>query len=61
MKRKLSLEKKSGAVTAEKLSKSLFTFGNTLEIFMVFGKHYAKETRNVKYVTTNLLFRKLKL
>ena len=50
-----------GGTNTERLSKSLLTFGNTLELLMVFGKHSSKETRNVKYVTTNLVFGKLKL
>ena len=50
-----------GVTNVEKLSNSLLTFANTLEFSMVFGKHQGKETRNVKYVTTNLLFGKLKL
>ena len=45
----------------EKVSKSLLTFTNTLEFFAVFGKHYAKEARNVKYVTTTFVFGKLEL
>ena len=61
MKGKLSQESYIRVTNADKLSKSLLTFVNTLEFFKVFGKHYPKETRNVKYVTSTLLFGKLKL
>ena len=45
----------------EKLSKSQLTVVNTLDFFIVFGKHYAKETRKLEYATVTLLFEKLKL
>ena len=60
MKGKLSPERHIRVTNTEKLSKSLLTFVNTLEFFEVFGRRLAKETRNVKYVTT-LLCGKLKL
>ena len=60
MKGKLSQERYIRVTNADKLSKSLLTFVNTLEFFMVFGK-LLKEIRNVICVTTTSLFRKLKL
>ena len=61
MKGKLSREKYMEITNTEKVSKALLTFTNTLEFFAVFGKHYAKEARNVKYVTTTFVFGKLEL
>ena len=59
MKGKLSQERYIRVTNADKLSKSLLTFVNTLEFFKVFGK-LLKEIRNVICVTTTSLFRKLK-
>ena len=39
VKGKLSRERYMGVTSDEKLSKSLLTFVNTLEFFIVFGKH----------------------
>ena len=60
MKGELSQERYIQVTNANKLSKSLL-FVNMLEFLKVFGKHYAKGTKNVKNITTTLLFGKLKL
>ena len=39
MERKISPETYKGVANTEKLTKSSVTFANTLEFFVVFGKH----------------------
>ena len=50
-----------GVTNNKKFSKLLLTLVNTLEFFMVFGKHGAKETRKVEYATIGLFLERWKL
>ena len=51
-----------GVTNNEKLSKSLLTFVNTLEFFILFWEEtLSKRNKKSGYVTITLLFEKLKL